>query len=422
MYITLRDAKVTGVRHPDRRRPVARVVILLGVVSMLTDISSEAVTAILPLYLTSVVGLSVVAFGFLDGLYQGVSAVTRIAAGYASDRGDRPKWVAVGGYALSMLARVGLVVSTGLGQITAVVTADRIGKGIRTAPRDAMISASSGPDNAGRSFGVHRALDTCGAVIGPLLASLVLWVVADGYDIVLAVSLAFAVLGVAVLVLVVPDVRPRAEAAQRELAPTGATAPPVRLRSAFTPHMRRLLVAAGVLSLVTVGDGFLYLALVDRGDFAAHWFPLLYVGTSFAYMALAVPAGRLADRVGRIRVFVAAHGLLLLAYLVAMAPTSMGLATLATVVVLLLLGAFYAGTDGVLAALAGRVAPAEARASGIASAQTVVAVARLVSSTGFGLLWFLLGPSAALVVVGALLSVLMVPAYLMLRPLQAVGA
>ncbi len=422
MYITMRDEKVTGARTPGRARPVARVVVLLGVVSMLTDISSEAVTAILPLYLTGVLGLSVVAFGFVDGLYQGVSALTRIAAGYVSDRGDRPKWVAVGGYGLSMLARVGLLVSTGLGQITAVVTADRIGKGIRTAPRDAIISASSSPDNAARSFGVHRALDTLGAVIGPLAASMVLWAVADGYDIVLALSLAFAVLGVAVLVLVVPDVRPRADAARRELAPTGSTAPAFRLRSAFTPHLRRLLVAAGALSLVTVGDGFMYLALVDRADFAAHWFPLMYVGTNVAYMALAVPAGRLADRVGRIRVFVAAHGLLLLAYLVAMAPTSASLATLATVSVLVLLGAFYAGTDGVLAALAGRVAPVEGRASGIASAQTVVALARLVSSTAFGVLWFLLGPSVALVVVGLLLAMLLVPAYLLLRPLQAVGA
>ncbi|MGH3704553.1 MAG: MFS transporter, partial [Agromyces sp.] len=163
---------------------------------MFTDISSEATAAILPLYITGVIGLSTVAYGFIDGLYQGVSAVVRIAAGYAADRGDQPKWVAMFGYGISAIARVGLLFATGFAALTAVVVVDRLGKGARTAPRDALITASSEPSNLGRSFGVHRMLDTVGAAVGPLLAFVILLFIPDGYTTVFVVSLAFAVLGV----------------------------------------------------------------------------------------------------------------------------------------------------------------------------------------------------------------------------------
>jgi MFS family permease len=408
VYITLRDEKLEKATRSASARPrVAGTVILLGIVSLLTDISSESVNAILPLYF-QYLGFSMVAYGFLDGLYQGVSAVTRIAAGAAADREDRPKWVAVGGYGLSAFARVGLLFFHGFGLITTVISADRIGKGIRTAPRDAMISASSTEANLGRSFGVHRALDTTGAVIGPLAAFGILWAVVGGYDIVIAVSLAFALLGLAVLVFAVRDIRPR-----RETGTAGAVS--FRVRDILTPQLRRVVTVAAVLSLVTVGDGFIYLALLKRGEFAAHWFPMLYVGTNLAYMALAIPFGRLADRVGRIRVFVGGHLFLLAAYAFAVVPFG---GWLPTVLTLLLLGAFYAGTDGVLAAIAGRSVPVQSRASGIAVAQTAVAVARLVSSTAFGLIWFLVGPSVALIVVGAALAALIGPAYAVLRPMQ----
>src|SRR5665648_262295 len=126
-----------------------------------------------------------------------------------TDRGDHPKWVAVVGYGLSALTRVGLLVATGFAAVTALVAVDRVGKGIRTAPRDAMITASSSPRTLGRSFGVHRTLDTVGASVGPLLAFVVLWAVPDGYHTVFVVSFGFAVIGLVVLALLVPDVRPR---------------------------------------------------------------------------------------------------------------------------------------------------------------------------------------------------------------------
>ncbi len=393
MYITLSDRPATPVGHGDGRRRVAPVVVTLGLVSLVTDISSESVAAILPLYLTGVLGLSTIAYGFIDALYQGVSALVRIGGGWAADRSGHPKWVAFLGYGLSVVARFFLLFSTGLAAISAVISADRLGKGVRTAPRDAMISAATPPDRLGAAFGVHRTLDTIGAAIGPLLAFAILWWIPGSYLTVMVVSLGFAVLGVAMLGLLVPDRPPVTPRPQRA---------PVSWREVAQPSLVRLLVIAGALGLLTVGDGFIYLALLESGEFAAYWFPLLYVGTNVAYLSLAVPVGRLADRFGKATVVICGHVALLGAYAAAASAWD---PTASTLLTLLLLGAFYAATDGVIAALAGQLVPAQVRASGIASAQTVVAVARMASAAGFGFLWFLLGPQQALVLVGALLLV-----------------
>lgn len=411
MYLSISDRphRHSTDRFADRPR-VAPVVVVLGFVSLLTDISSESVAAILPLYLTTVVGLSPVAYGFLDGLYQGVSALVRIAGGWAADRGGHPKWVAFTGYGLSAVARGGLLIASGFATITAVVAVDRIGKGIRTAPRDAMIAASTPSSHLGRAFAVHRTLDTIGAAVGPLIAFAILWAVPDGYTTVMIVSLAFALAGLALLGLLVPD---RAPGAVR--AVDVSDQPRFRWREVVDRRLARLLVAAGVLGLLTIGDGFVYLALLDRGGFGATWFPLLYVGTNVAYLALALPIGGLADRVGRTWIFIAGHVALLLTYLCAALPIG-GVA--AVIVPLMLLGAFYASTDGVLAAIAGHLASAGSRASTIACAQTVVVAARFAASTMFGLLWFAVGPQRALLVVAAILVVVIPLTCLLARDLE----
>ena len=414
MYISLAD------RPKDEEEPngsskvgpkVSSVVVALGVVSMLTDISSESVAAVLPLYITGVIGLSTIAYGFIDGIYQGVSALVRIAGGWAADRGDQPKWIAFFGYGVSAIARVGLLFATTFAGITAVLAIDRLGKGVRTAPRDALIAASSLQKNLGRSFGMHRMLDTIGAALGPLIAFVILLMIPDGYLTVFVVSLAFAVLGVAVLGIMVPNKRPRADRAT-----PSRPREPFRWKQLNDPRLRRLLIAAGMLGVLTIGDGFIYLVLQSRGAFAAEWFPLLYVGTNIAYLGLSLPLGRLADRVGRTKVFVAGYVVLLAAYLSAALPVS---GVLITVLCLLLLGTFYAATDGMLAALAAQFTPPSSTASGIAAAQTVVAVARLVASTGFGFLWFFAGRGNSMLIVAAALTVAIPIVALLLRGLTA---
>lgn len=429
MYITLHGAPKGGTdktKGKGVRRTVPSAVVAFGIVSMLTDISSESVAAVLPLYITAVLGMGPLAYGFFDGIYQGVSAAVRILGGWWADSTRRPKWVAFVGYFASALSRVGMVFATGFSAITAVITTDRLGKGLRTGPRDALIATASDPADLGRNFGVHRALDTLGALLGPLIAFLVLAAIPfglGGFRAVFVFSAAFAVLGLVVLAVAVPDLRakePVTSVADPDAAPDEAPAKrriALRLADLSRPELRRVLIVAGLLGLVTVGDGFIYLALSDRGSVAATYFPLLFVGTNFAYLALAVPLGKLADRIGRGFVFLAGHVLLLGVYLLAASKLG-GIATL--VLVLLLLGTFYAATDGVLAALASQTVPEESRASGIAAAQTVVALTRFASSVGFGLMWQLAGRSEALWVMGIALGVALLTAAWFLRPLLRV--
>ncbi|WP_270887410.1 MFS transporter [Pedococcus sp. 5OH_020] len=456
MYLSDRPRELAGPARapaaPAARRGVGSTVLLLGLVSLLTDVSSESVSAVLPLYLTAVLGLSPLAYGFVDGLYQGVSALVRILGGWLSDRADRPKWVAFAGYALSAVTKALLLPANGLTAVTAVITLDRLGKGLRTAPRDAIIATATPPESRGRAFGVHRALDTTGAAVGPLLAFSILWLVPGDYRGVFVASLAAALLGLALLGLMVPDVRPRRTAvtaagegpagdatatrpgdatatrpgnltasrpdttvATGPAGPVATRAPRPSWRTLAEPRFARVVAAAAVLGLLTISDGFLYLSLQQRDDFAERWFPLLFVGTNVAYLCLAVPCGRLADRVGRAKVMVGGHLLLLGAYLCAARPTGGFALTLAC---LLLLGAFYASTDGVLAALASTLVPQSIRASGIATAQTVVAVSRFGSSLLFGVLWSAWGRSPAVSIMAAGLLVGVTAAWLLLRNVE----
>ena len=177
--------------------------------------------------------------------------------------------------------------------------------------------------------------------------------------------------------------------------------------------MRRLLVCAGLLGLLSVGDGFLFLRIQESAQLPIVVFPLLAVGSNLAYMLLAVPVGRLADRWGRARILVVGHVLLVLAYAAAALP---GGGIPAAVCCLLLLGAFYAATDGVASALAARAAAAGHIATGIACVQTAVGLSRMAASIGFGLLWAAAGPGAAFTVVGLALAAAAGTAWFLIRP------
>lgn len=389
---------------------VPRTVVLLGLTSLLTDISSEMVVTVLPLYLVFVGGFSPLAFGLIDGLYNGATAIVRLASGFVGDRWQRHKEVAVAGYGLSAVCKLLLVgVGTAVSAIGAVVLLDRAGKGIRTAPRDAMISLSTPKENLGTAFGVHRAMDTTGAMLGPLLAFGLLALAPLAFHSIFLVSFCLAVLGVAVLVVFV---RPRAPAGE-----AGEPAPAPSLRRAVAllgvARYRALLVAGGALSLATASDAFLFLVLQDRLDLGASLFPLLFVGSAGTYMVLAVPMGRLADRIGRGRVFLGGYALLLGVYVTLLAPVG---GALLLVVTLGLLGAYYAATDGVLMALGSAIVPEDVRGSGLALLGTATSVARLVASLAFGALWTLWGMDVAIACFsGALVAAAALTALLLAR-------
>ncbi|MER5690329.1 MFS transporter [Streptomyces mirabilis] len=415
-------------RAGRRRAAVAPTVLALGAVSLITDVSSEMVTAVLPLYLVTGLGLSPLGFGLLDGIYNGFSALVRLIGGHLADRGGgRHKGVAGFGYALSAACKPLLLLAHTLTPIGLILAADRTGKGLRTAPRDALISLSSTPETRGRAFGVHRAMDTAGALFGPLVAFLILRATVDGYDAVFTVSFCVAVVGVLVLVLFVPNsvngartksapdgarTKSAPDGARTKSAPDGArspatgtapraisgdTAPRPTLRAALAllgrPDLRRVTLCALLLGLATVSDSFVYLLLQRRLGVPDRWFALLPLGTAAAFLLLAVPLGRLADRVGRWRVFLAGHGALLLAYALLLASWH---GTALPYAVLLLHGCFYAATDGVLMAVASESVPEELRSSGLALVQTGQALARFVCSLGFGAAWTAWGDRTAL--------------------------
>lgn len=377
-----------------RRRRLALVsgnVVALGTVSLITDISAEMVAAVLPLYLVLGLQLSPVAFGVLDGVHTGATALLRVVGGFAADRFRRRKLIAGIGYALSAVAKLGLLLAgRSIPAIGAVIAVDRLGKGVRSAPRDALITLSTPPEALGRAFGVHRAMDSVGAFLGPLAAFAVLLVVGQSYDAVFVTSFCVAALAVVVLVLFVRE-RPA------EQATAGPDEPAVSVREAFGllggGPARRLVLAAAMLGLATIGDGFVYLLLQRREDLGLRWFPLLAVGTSLAYLLLAAPLGVLADRIGRLPVVLGGYTALGATYLLLAGPVD-GWPLI--VLTLGLYGAFYAATDGVLIALAGPVLPARLRTTGIALVQTGQALAYLVSSVLFGLAWQAWGPEAAI--------------------------
>ncbi|MEV4513303.1 MFS transporter [Dactylosporangium sp. NPDC049525] len=431
MYLSTVSKPTTAGSAVSRRRGavVSGNVIALGAVSLITDVSAEMVTAVLPLYLVLGLHVSPLAYGVIDGTYTGATALLRLVGGFVADRIRSRKLVAGIGYALSAVAKLGLLLAgRSMTAIGAVIAVDRLGKGVRTAPRDALITASSPPEALGRAFGVHRTMDGIGAFLGPLVALAVLAAAGESYDAVFVTSFCVAALAVVVLVLFVrerPDSEPTdlaktaetvkaaagtAKAAETAEAPKVTAAEAVGLLRAAP--VRRLLAAACLLGLATIGDGFVYLMLQRREDLSLVWFPLLAVGTSLAYLLLATPLGLLADRIGRLPVILGGYLALGVAYALLFGPLG-GWPLL--VLTLALHGLFYAATDGVLVAFAGPVLPARLRTTGIALIQTGQALAYLLSSVLFGLAWQAWGPESASRVAAAVVGTVVVATLMLLR-------
>ncbi|QXJ25675.1 MFS transporter [Actinomadura graeca] len=400
MYLSTLSRPAAG----GRAGPVAANVVALGAVSLITDVSAEMVTAILPLYLVVGLQFSPAAYGAVDGVYTGATVLLRLVGGYVADLSDRRKPVAFLGYGMSAVAKLGLLAAAGSGVgIGLAITADRAGKGLRTAPRDALITLCTPPEHLGRAFGVHRTMDAAGAFAGPLVALAVLAAAPGSYDSVIMTSFCVALLGVMVLALFVRD--------------TPGPKPPreaLRWRALLGgPGAKRLVPASCLLGLATIGDGFTYLLLQKRADLALGWFPLLAVATSGVYLLLATPAGMLADRIGRMPVVLGGYLTLTATYLL-LAGAPGGLWLVGAVVVLH--GTFYAATDGGQIALAAPLLPPGLRTTGIALVQSGQATAYLVSSVLFGVAWQLWGIRPALLTAAVISVIALAGTAVLLRP------
>lgn len=382
---------------------VTRNVWLLGVTSLLTDVSSEMVVAVLPVYAIYFLKLSPAAFGIVDAVQQGGASLIKLASGWFTDRSQQHKSVAAAGYSASTLSRLGLVLAGPSALwLTPLIALDRIGKGIRTAPRDALISLSVQRPILATAFGVHRALDTVGAMVGPLLGFALLQWIHDGYDVVFVISAALGAIAVAVLIAFVT---PPVAAAN---VPVAAAETPVR----WSPSSLRITLSAGVLGVASISDSFIYLSLQRTLGFSAGYLPLLYVATPAVYLSLAAPAGWLADRVGHARIILLGYAALLGVYLTL--GSSLPTLTYAALCVGLL-GVFYAATDGVFAALASRELPAGNRATGLALVSSANDGGRMIASVLFGW-WWSRASAAPLHEFQVVLMVAIVMAAWLLRP------
>lgn len=382
----------------DEARRVPQVVYWIGLSSLLADISAESVATALPIFLYSALQLSPLQVGFLDGLYQGGAALVRVAAGHLADTRYSNKAVAMTGYVLSMIARLALLLGGQLGMLFALLglCLDRVGKGIRTAPRDAIIAGHANRSNLGAAFGVHRSLDAVGALVGPLVAAGMLWWLPFRFDWLFAASFAFAASGIWIFrKRVAEQPRSAATTAERSEARRGKEFF-LAMKALFgNKSFVRLNLLAAVLSTFTVSDGLVYLVLQREAGIDERWVPLMFASTAFVFLGAASPVGRLADRVGSLPVFLFGYFMLGVSYL--WLAFGIGQSALSAALVIILLGVHYASTDGVLAAFASRVLHDDVRTVGLAVLATTVGLTRLGSSALYGWLWQAFGPHLALV-------------------------
>ena len=369
--------------HPAARH-LNRNVWVAGLVSLFTDISSEMIVPVLPLYLTGVLGAPAMVVGLIEGVAETTASLTKSVSGWLSDQVGRRKPLMVFGYGLSNLIKPLLGLTTGAGQVLAIRFADRFSKGVRGAPRDALIADSTPPDLRGRAFGLHRALDTVGAAIGPLLAALLLVLYADNFR---AVFWWTAVPGVISVLLLLAFLRDTG-------APAAARGVPRRqgwslsLRP-LAPRLRWFVLISTLFALGNSADAFLVLRARGLG-LAAGMVPLAYFLFNTTYALLSYPAGALSDRIGRRPVIIA--GFLAFALIYA----GFGAATQPWQVwgLFALYGLYYAGTEGIARAYLTDHAPAERRGSAIGVFNAYTGLAALPASWLAGLLWDRWGPPA----------------------------
>ena len=371
-------------------------VIILGIASFLTDISTEMVYPLLPLYLTSArIGASPAIVGLIEGLAESTASLLRVFSGYWSDRLQQRKSLAITGYTFSLIGKYFLYISTTWPLVLVGRLADRFGKGIRTAPRDALIADSSDPEHRGNAFGLHRALDTAGASVGVAVAYLLFVSQHDSFTSIFLASLFPAALGIAVLFFAREKLKPRAAViATRSQEPwwRGVGA---RWRT-FDRRLKLFLVIVFIFALGNSSNEFLLLRAGNLGVDNATVL-LMYLAYNVVYALVSWPAGRLSDRVGRKSLLVVGYltyGIVYFGFAIASSLQLWGL--FATY------GIYVAMTEGVEKAFVSDIAPTDLRATLIGLHATFTGVGLLPASLLAGFLWDAFGPATTFYFGGAM--------------------
>lgn len=357
-----------------------RNVTIAGLVSFFMDISSEMIYPLVPLFLANVLGVSKSIIGLIEGIAESTASLLKVFSGWFSDRiGDR-KWLMAVGYGISTLSRPFVALATGWHHVMGSRFMDRFGKGIRTAPRDALITESSETAYMGRAFSFHRSLDTMGAVIGPALAFFFLGLFANNYRIVFWLSMIPGIIAVVLIVFFITE--------KKKAVATYATRPKLTI-SHFDWRFKSFVFIAGIFAIGNSSDVFLILRAQHIG-IPAVMIPIVYLLFNLIYSLSAIPAGIAADKFGKKRVILAGFILFaILYYGFAVASETKTIWTLFA-----FYGLFMGLTEGIQKAFLATIIPTDFKATAFGIYNTVVGIAMFPASLVGGWLWDNISPSA----------------------------
>jgi MFS family permease len=353
---------------------------LVSWTSFFTDTASEAIYPIMPLYLTRTLGGTAMAIGIIEGAAEALNSVLKILSGRLSDRWSARKPFVMAGYGISTLARPLVALATSWLHVLAVRLTDRVGKGIRAAPRDALLASWAEPATRGYVFGLHRSMDHAGAIVGPLLASLFLWFFPEQYRTLFALTLIPGLIAVAMLVPV-PDAP-----ALREAATPAPEVPAAPLGTRFSRYLSVLFL----FSLGNSTDAFLLLRLSEVGV-GAPWIPVAWAALHVVKAAVSPIAGHLSD--GMSRRGIIATGWLVYAGVYGGFALASSAATLMPL--FLVYGVYYGLTEGVEKAVVADLAPAGRRGAAFGAYHAVIGIGALAASLVFAGIWKAAGAPAA---------------------------
>lgn len=373
---------------------VSRTVFVLGVVSLLTDVSSEMLVPIIPQFLKFAVGASMLNIGLIEGVAECVASVLRVYAGYLADKFGKPKLLTVIGYGLSALSKPFYLPAHTWPQVLGIRFSDRFGKGIRSAPRDVLIADTTPDDQRGRAFGLHRAMDTTGAMLGPIIIAVLVMVffgreflTAPGekhrsvYQLIFLAAAVPAVLGWLALVFFVPE---------RRKDDSSAKKPELKL-SALDKRFRIFLAIVFLFSIGNSSDAFLVVRATSKpismGLVEFLWVYALFNGLS---AVVALSSGIISDKLGRRPVLIVGWLIFSLVYFAMARITN----AMQVWIWFAIYGAYYGMTEGMLRAYAVDLAPAHLRGTAVGAYFTFTGIALLPASLIAGILWDRVGPAA----------------------------